>query len=396
VPLLFQEINADDFGAGVGRATEGIGQAVGNLADVLAKRNEQSEVSDLKAKFASAHADFTNAIKEQLRTADPSDKNFVDNFMQTYDAHIEALGEGVSTAEGRRKYAELSAEYRGHFLNYAVEGQAELAGEKSKQDYTGAITQWSSALRNDPSSLDFVTQQHDSYLQDLVKNGGLSEKQALALKIPGDSELTKNAVRGWIDLNPELAKKQLNEGKWDKSIDGDVKNQLLGQADQAIRARETEVERQRREQERILQEKQKSTQNDFLQKMADNQLSTKDILNSNLDPFGSGSKEQFIQLLKTHQNERIRTDPGTMMMIWDRIHLPDDDPKKIRDENDLNPYFGRGLTLENIQALRGEIDGTRSEQGKIEAELKKGVIDVAKGTLTKKQSIDRHSRSHRG
>lgn len=378
----------DSKGITVGNLGIGnLGDSVSSLGEVLAKRNEQSEVSDVTAKFAAAHADFTSALKDQIRTADPSDKNFVSNFMETYDAHAEALGEGISTAEGNRHYQQLAATYRGHFLESAIAGQAELAGEKSKQDYTGSLTNWSSSLRNDPSSLDFIKAQHDQYLNDLVSKGSLSREQAIKLKLPGDQDLAQNAIRGWIDLNPTLAKKQLSEGRWDSEINGDTKNQLLGQADQGIRAAEMERQRQLAEQQRILQKKQEVTQNGFLQKMVDGTLTDKDILNSNLDPFGSGSKEQFIQLMKAHMEHKLQDDPGTVRDLFDRIHLPDGDPKKITDENELNSYVGRGLGLTTLQTFRGEIDGTRSEQGKIEGELKKGVIDVAKSALTRSNPL---------
>lgn len=149
-------------------------------------------------------------------------------------------------------------------------------------------------------------------------------------------------------------------------------------------ARDAEMERRRKEQEKAIKTAQEKTQNDFLKSLVDNKLTDEMILGSNLEAFGSGSKEQFIGMLKRHNTEdRIKTNPNVAMDLWSRIHLPDGDPKKLVDENDLNQYYGKGLDLETINQFRGEIQGKKTTQGQIESDMKARVLKAAEDRLVK-------------
>lgn len=384
-PVNTRRATSEDIGGG-SRAYEIAGDALQSVGDTITRRAEQAEVSDLNAKMSGAQAEFTNRWREALRTAKPGDPELATRFLTDFDDNIGKIGDEVGTSAGRRYFNQASAAMRGHFVEATFQGQAHLAGVKAKEDYVISLKSLSSTLMNDPSSFELARGMHDAGLESLIEHGGLSREAAEELRTQGNTDLAKSSIRGWAKLNPEQAKKDLNDGKWDGLVGGDLKNQMLGEVDQEIRGRELEAQRRRAEEERVLKQKQEATQNQFLKTMSDDKLSVKDILDSNLDAFGSGSKEQFLQLLETHENQRekrIRTDPGTMIDLFTRIHLPDGDPKQLRDENELNAYFGKGLTMESLTQLRGEVQGRRTVDGGIEADLKKGVIEIAKGALTK-------------
>lgn len=364
---------------------QGLGQGLASLGEVLHRRREQAEVSDLTAKVAEAQAEWSVHLQERLRTAEPG-TDITEPFMAELDDYLARLGEQAETRGGRQYLQVASARLRGHFLQSVAAGQAELAGAKAKQDAERALNGFTSALINDPSAFEMNLALHNEGVDHLVEAGLLSRATAEKWKTAGATEMAKAAVRGWIELDPDLAKEQLNEGRWDGFVGGDLKNQLLGEADQAIRARELEAERLRVAAERQEKQARIATQNDFLAKMAAGELTTEEILQSNLMPFGSGSKEQFLNMLekanKADGGSGFRTDPGTYLELFRRIHLPPDDPDRIVDENFLNAFLGRGLTFEDLNELRGEIQGKRTQAGEIEADLKKGLLDVAKSTLT--------------
>jgi hypothetical protein len=213
--------------------------------------------------------------------------------------------------------------------------------------------------------------------------GGLNTT-ALQGLLKGASDLAESAVRGWIKLNPEDAKAQLTAGKWNDLVSGDVKKQLFHESDMAINAKRIEEERRQKEIEKALEAKKEQTRNDFLVQMEKGSLSAKDILGSNLDAFGSGSKHTFLEMLKASGDSKLRTDPAAFIDAFKRIHLPDDDPKKLRDEEDLNQLLiGRKVTFEDLNKLRGEFQGRKTTEGQIEAELKKNVIKMAESSLTR-------------
>lgn len=386
-PVDRPKATADDFGGG-GKGLMAVGQAVSGVGELMQKRQEQTEVSDLTVKMSQAHAEWTANVQEKMRTAKPGDATLVEGFQNDYDAYMEKVSEGISTPAGRNYFNESSTRLRTHFIESVVTGQAQLAGVKAKEDYTNSINNWSSSLTNDPSSFALTNEMHDKYLDTAVQSGGMSSEVAMQLRTRGRTELAKSSVQGWIKLNPELAKQELKDGKWNEFIDGDLKNQLFGEADTQLRANRLEDDRLKQAQKEELQLQQTETQNAFLNKMSKGKLTTKEILASNLEPTGSGSKKQFLDMIEENNKSRVlKTDSGTMIALMERIHLPDTDPRKIRDENELLQYFGKGLNMESLGQLRGEISGTKTESGRIESDLKNGIMQIAKGQLTKTNAM---------
>lgn len=386
-PVERRRASAEDIGFGEGLKT--LGRGISQAGDALTRRAEQDEISDLNRRFAENQATSSEDLQETLRTADPGDKNITNDFLERYDERTDEIGSNLSTAAGRNYYARTRAAQRVQFLRSAAAGQADLAGIKAKTDYVNSLNSYSSSLINDPSSFEFTNQMHTEALNQMVEAGNLSKADALKLKTSGQTDLAKSAVRGWIQNDPNFAKEQLNQGRWDNYVDGDLKRQLLGESDQAIRGQEIEDRRRQQQQEEALKAQQIQTQNDLLNGINAGSVSAKDILNSNLNPTGSGSKKQFLDML----NKRVskggggQTDPGTFRTLFDRIHADDEDPKKILDENELNSYLGRGLSFTDLNRLRGEIQGRKTQSGAIEAELKKNVSNIAKSVLTKSDPV---------
>jgi len=363
------------------------GQGIKSVGDAITRRATQSEISDLTAKMSEAQAQFTTQFQETFRTADPGDKTLTDNLMKGYDEHIAKIKEGVRTNGGELYFQRTSAAQRSHFIQTAVAGQTELAGVKTRQDYIKVRNNLSSSLIDDPSAFELSRQQHNAGLDSLIEQG-LPSKVAAQLKTDGGTALVKASIRGWIKNTPEEIKKDLKDGKWNKFIDGDLKRQLMGEADQELRAGKVENERQRRESKRLKEEQQMVIQNDLLGKMNDKSLTKDDIMNSQLDPFGSGSKQQFLNMMN---KEEAKVDPVTFNELFARINLPDGDPNKLLNENELNAFVGRGLDYQSINQLRNEIQGTRTIEGKRASDLKKSVMDEARRQLIKIDPITKQA-----
>lgn len=381
--------SADQFGAAQGRALAGAGEAVQGVADVVAKRIDQQNTSDVTAKITKANADLAVDLQNVIRTAQPGDTAPFEEYNKRVEETIGKIGEEANTIGARTFFTEASARIKGQLSKTAQEGQSELAGIKAVTDYTQTQNSLSAATMADPTSIGLQRELHKQSIENLVANGSLPREKAIQLQMQGDTALSKAAMRGWIDLNPDYAKQKLKSGEFDSTLGADGKAQMLGEADQAIRAKEVEQERQIRLQERNMKIQQQKTQNTFLSQMVEGKLTTKQILASNLEAFGSGSKDQFIDMLKraNSPDEKLKTDATTMIALYDRIHLPDGDPNKLVDENELNQFFGRGLSMSDLAKLRDEISGGATEAGKIEMDMKKQVMDIAKGKLTRSNPL---------
>jgi len=383
------QYSADQFGAAQGRALEKAGEAVSGIGEQIAKRVDQQNTSDVTAKITKANADLSIKLQETIRTATPGDPKPFEDYQKEVDDTIGAIGEEARSSGARAFFSEASARIKGNLSKTSAEGQAELIGIKAVTDYTQTQNNLTTAALADPSSLMLQRELHTASIENLVNSGQLPRDKAIKLQMQGDEALSKAAIRGWTQLNPEYAREKLKSGEFDSTLGGDGKMQMLGEIDQAVRAKEIEQERRLREQERIVKQQQQITQNQFLVKMTERNLTTKDILNSNLEAFGSGSKEQFLNMMKiaNSPDEKLKTDPSTMISLFNRIHLPDGDPNKILNDSDLNQYFGRGLSMADLGKLRDEIQGQNTEEGKIEADMKKQVFEIARGKLTKSNPL---------
>jgi hypothetical protein len=381
--------SGDQFGAAQARAMEGAGQVISNVAETVAKRLDQQNASDVTVKLTKANADLAIDLQKTIRTAEPGDTKAFEEYQKRMEDTIGKIGEEANTASARGFYTEASARIKGQLTKTSIDGQAELAGIKAVQDYSQTQNNLTAAVMADPSGVGLQRELHKQNLANLVASGQLPREKAIQLETQGETALSKAAMRGWIDLNPAYAKEKLKSGEFDSTLGADGKAQMLGEIDQAVRAQEVEQERRIRQQERNTKIQQQKTQNHFLTAMTEGKLSSKDILGSNLEAFGSGSKEQFLNMMKmaNSPDEKLKTDATTMIALFDRIQLPDGDPNKLMDENELNGYFGRGLSITDLNRLRDEIQGTQTDAGKMEGEMKRQMMEIARGKLTKSNPL---------
>lgn len=388
-PQQAVRVSADQLGAQEGQATANLGNAVQKTARVMADRLDQENTSEVTTELTRANSDLAMDLQETIRSADPGDKKVFEEYNKRVETRMSEVGEKASTLTARKFFNENSVRVAAQLEQTASQGQAELAGIKAVQDYTDSLNSLSSAASADPSSIGLQKDLHNAAIDNLVATGSLPTAKAAELREKGEVSLVKSHIRGWANLDADYAKKKLESGEFDKTLGADGKRQLFKEIEQAVRAKEIDIERRRKEQKRVQKEQQQVTQNTFLQSMTDNKLTTKDILQSNLEAFGSGSKEQFLNMLKTSGGSasRLKTNGNTMVSLYNRIHLPDGDVNKLTDENELNQYFGNGLGMTDLNRLRDEMQGKGTKAGKIESDMKQQIMKVAQTKLAKRNPL---------
>lgn len=377
-PVQGRRATAEGFGGATGQGLQEVGKTISGIGAQIQKRKEQQEVLDLTEKMSQAHVDWTNTIAERTQKGELD----VEKTAQEYDAYMENVATYATTGAGQEYFRTTNARMKMHFMESAMASSAQLAGTKAKENYLKSQDNYSSSLINDPSSYTFLKETNAQSIDTLVKSGGLPAEAAEKLKIRSQEDLAKSAIRGWIRLNPDLAKKELDEGKWDKEIGGDLKNQMYGELDQEYRARESERARAIRDAKQIKAENDMKIENGFLEKMSANKLTSREVLDSTLDPR---DKEHYLNAIKMNATRSVRADPSTVNDLYRRIHLPDGDPNKIVSDKELDAYFGRGLDTTKLAFLRKEIQGRGTQQGKIESDMRNQVMKAARGRLTKSQ-----------
>lgn len=384
-----QQRRADTSDLNIGDGLRSIGQGMQNVGQAMHKREEMREVTDVNNKLSKSQAEWENHWRETLNAADPGDGELAERFTKDFNDHIDQLGEGLTTAGAKSFYQKNAAAMKAHFQKTAQAGQSHLAGVKAKTDITQSSEHLSSSLLTNPSYFKEGLAKQEMAIDALVDAGVLPRAKALEFKQQERGTQAKAAVRGWIKLNPEDAKEELKNGQWDSFLNGDEKKQLFGEADQEIRARDIEDARREKAQQEAAELQKTETQNQFLEQISNNELTVDDIMRSNLDPFGSGSKEQFMRMVEARVKGDNKTDPAVFNSIFERINLPDGDPNKITDENDLNQFvIDNELNFEDLNKLRGELQGKKTQAGSIESEMKNNFMkNVAKRKLTQSNDM---------
>jgi len=317
--------SAADFGAEIGQATAQLGQTVGQVADKIIDTQNRADVSNVHTLLSAARSEWTVHLRERADAAELGDPNFATKFDSDISEYMAKAREGVKTAAGQRAFDEMSAQVRGELTERAGLFQAQSAGAKAKQDYTSALDAARNTLLSDPTQFQQVLAQSLAALKDPA--GQFARLPAAArteLEVQTQQTIAVSYFQGLIQNGaPELAQRKLLGGEADALLDADNKSALMKDAEIGIRAKGTEAERTRLELKRAKEEAQEVTLQSFMPKLADGSLSTTEVLRSNLDATGEGSKEHFLALIERRAKERaekpIKTDPGVMRRIYEDI-----------------------------------------------------------------------------
>ena len=385
-----REQGADAFGAAEGRGLQQLGQGVQQAGNAIQKRQEQKELSDLNLRLSKAQADNAIAYQDFLRDVEPGDDKAFEDFEKKSQERLDEVGTDLSTSKGKDYFKTSSAKMSANTSVSLANSKAQLEGEKAVMDYESSLNNYSAALVSDPSSLELTKENFNKMNENLLVQGLVSKTDAAKLKVAGEKTLAKSHIRGWTKLNPAHAKQRLASGDFDRVLGGETKLQLMGEIAQAERAGELELKRQEIKTKEMRALDIKETQNDFIGKMIDNNLSAKDVRDSNLDPVGSGSKAQFLRMIEASNNKggKLKTNPGVFTNLFKRIHLDDGDPNKIVSEDDLNEELIKGnLDHGDLAKLRNEIEGNNTEEGRILGANKKQLFKIAAGKLTRSNPL---------
>ncbi len=322
------------------------------------------------------------SFKEKLRNADPNDKQFVEKFNKDVEDAVTPLGENLNTRGAKLYYQQHTAKMKAGYFEQAAAGRAELAAVQTVTNYNKALGSRSAVVMDRPAELDNKLAEHNLDIDNMVKNGFVPQAKAIELKADGERALYRSALEGWANLDPEGTIEELKAGKWDENIDATVKREMLGRAKQVIDSRRIDAETTKRLEKEALEAKQKVTEGKMFSKMVEGKLTANDIDKSGIDP---DKQRVWFNMLDAENaaGGKIKADPGVIVDVYQRLRLPDGDPRKINDENQINELFGKGLDKENLKFLRDEFQGNDTMEGKAMKTLRNKVIESAESALIK-------------
>lgn len=375
-------VSADSFGASTGRSLEQVGRSVNQLGNQLQRQQEQDEINDITQAMASAQAEATVRLNDDINRGAVDSEKFIDGL----DERFGSLSGNYSTRAAQEYFNQATGKLKNHFIVSAASASAEQAGNRAKISFVEASNKQQASLINDPSAFQLSLQTMEDGLKARVATGSLPAADAEKLRLATAREYAKAAIRGWSKLNPEDAKAQIDQGLWDNYLDGDSKKQMLGEADMGISGRRAEQERTQAAALKARAEAQRTTLNKFMPAIVNGSQSVDEVLSSNLDPEDKYKVIGWISQSATN-SPAMKTNPALFNEVFSRVHLPDGDPKKIYDDKQLLNYVGKGISLEDVNKLRNEIQGDNTEEGKSRAALKASMLNAARAKLVRKDTM---------
>lgn len=376
--------SASDFGGGGGLLAAG--QALGEIADSMHTEKVRREVGDAEVAVDERVANWTVEFQKRAQAAPAGDTSYVDQFITDFQNDAQKVREGLGTREANRRLDERIARTSAYFRQQAGTMAIRGAGEKAVQDYQAGLNAKRNTVLADPGQFPLVLD--DALAALMAEDSPYARMPAAArerLARETAEGLALSTVQGIIERDPEQALQRLNASEWSRYLDADKTVALKARAETAIEGRRIDAARAEVAAERELRKVREKTADDFLKRLASDELTADQVLKSNLAPFGEGSKSTFLNLLKKGDapDRDSRTYGPAFVDMFRRVTLPDGDPAKITDEAALyRPLEAGEITYSGIQALRAEMQGRRSMEGNVESELKKRMLDTAQSALT--------------
>ena len=352
-----------------GRAISRFGEHLTDLGDSVYRRQEQEETSNINAEFSTLSADVTTELDEQVRDGTINAQEYAEKLQE----RINKFDQNIETGAGRRSFERNSAQLQSQAFKRASRGQAIVAGARAEANVKTEMGNYSSSLFNDPGNFDVYHQRMFDSIDDQVETGALKASDAEKLKYAAGSDLAKSAVRGWAQLDPNVAEQKLTSGEFDRYFDGDTKAQMQGYINQQRTAGETEKNRVEAQIKKAEKARTDAWYETNLSKIIQGNLDTKQIMNSPLKP------REKMSLLRAVNANAIRggtSNPRVVNYIRQRILLPAGDPYKIVDVQQFIDRVGIDLSMTGLGKLNSFLQKTPEGQAMVDKERR--LMDFAK------------------
>lgn len=379
-PVGQEKANAGDFGSGA--AWEKFGESTTTAGALLQRRQQQIEVSDLNASLSGLHAEAQKDWDQSLSTAKPGDQSFADDFMERLDNKLSEAGENISTRVGQQYFNDAAAKMREHFAQRSNLGQANLASRHAVNNATQAHNQRSADLIQNPDSFDVQNGQEQDALDAMWASGSFRGNKDVYEKLKKDfsADLAVNAIRGWIEDDPNDAKDQLQNGEWNDILGGDGVHKMLGEANAGIRAQKIDGNNQRIADKLAEHDKWEKINQTVLESFVNKNLTAKDVLALDLPTEGPLGKNYWINKIEqqnTNQGKMPR-DHSIYTNVLHQILLPQDDPSRVKNAADIYKIVDHGIDANDASQLINVLNGRHTPDGEDEARMKKTLLDTTK------------------
>lgn len=383
-----------DFGADKGMVRLGAG--LESAASVINEKQTQDDVTNVRVKMAQAQAKWTVAFRDESMKSQPGDPEFAAKFSQSVSDDMDKLRGIATTRGGQRTFDQMAAEMNGHFAEKAGNFQIQSAGVKARLDFDVAQRAYATSVITDPTSYGKVLDQAMAELHDPNGRYGridANARQGLETKVR--DTLAQSYINGLIDNGaPELARKQLMDGRLDDQLDPKDKQRLVHAADAGITQKRVAGEHDEARARRDEKIRVDAINDGLMGQFAAGKLTMPDVRAAGLPAFGEGSQATWAGMLKQQAKDwadkPARTESAVYSDTLERIRLPYGDPRKLLDANDIYKLYGNGLSSTDTDRLAKKLRDDATDDGRKIGQTIENMVRGVKPQLDKStfNSID--------
>lgn len=373
-------LGPEAFGAGSARNIQRLGQVVQGVGQAIEKYQVNSDISEATKELANIQKEYTAKWQSLAHNSDGSDDSLAENFMTELEERVSQVGGNLKTQKGREFFNDSSIQMTNRLGGIALETQAKLRGERAKQNFIETTNSLTSSAFSDPTSFQANLELNAQALDAMVESGALPRSAANELKQKSENEIAMSAMRGLIETNPSIAEQEINSSRWDKYLDGANKKTLSGELRVKNRADRVEQSRLESLQRRVQNERREQVKLESQEKFFEGTLTVKEVMDNQY--LNSSDKSRYVNLIaKQAKGDGIeKTNPAVFNSTIERIHLPDGDPNKISDSEDINDLFLSGeIDQKTASILNREILAVKNSP---EIRMKQEALKLARKELS--------------
>lgn len=338
--------------------------------------------SPLITQAAANHGVDPNFIKAQIQAESGGNANAINN------ADVKVTGSpSVGIAQFQPETAAQYGVTNPKDPNQAIPGMAAYMGDLLKQfggDYRKAAAAYNWGPGNLTEAISKYGDQWSNHIPASTQNY-INKIFETAPPVATASQSLQDIQQKQATAEPSRAS---TNPDWFNQLNWEQQFQIINDAEQGVRANQTRdsqnlafAKQQREAQQQVIM-------NDMFNRigMTENTaqnptgkaLTVDEVRTSDLD---YQNKEHMLSAINAVSRGEMATDPEVFNTLFQRVHLPPGDPNRLSDDADLLPYVGKGLSMESLNQLRGELRGKNTPDGANLSDMKKNFFTMAKGQI---------------
>lgn len=369
-----------DEATAVGRSLSALGSQVDQAADIVYKKQEQTEAVQAYSAFAKYRADAYGKIQKGVEdeTLDP------DKVMDDYNNFVDSQSENYTTAGGKNQFLHQAARLQSSLQIKASGGYAHVQGQQTADMVDQATGDGRTAIQLDPSQFQDTLQAGNAFLdsQDQANGGKLNSALIAKGKAQMAEDYSYTAIRATAQTSPDAAQKLLDSGAFTKYLDnqGMSKAQtIITQAQMASRAQANFAAKQESDAQSAQDD---STQKSYLQAIHSGQFNAGTAFK---DPsFNQLSFSQQNQIFNAAEQASKRDQefrPAVFNGLMKRVESADTDVGHISSDEQLIQMMASGR-INPAEARAASVWLAKDPETKLLNAQVKNVMTYATKTLS--------------